>query len=265
VNQQLATIVFGHANGFPAPVYRKLREALNATQWLEADCLGQGSQGIGRNWTGITRQMLECARQAPRPRIGLGHSLGGFALYLAEHAEPGLLDGMILLEPPMFRPATRNLIRLVRSLGLLNRFPPVSLALRRKRHWPDRDAARDYFASKALFAPLDPDCLDDYLREGLVPEAAGLGLKYRAETEYRVFYEGPPAVPRLRQTPSLAAFVYGQQTQVLKPADLHWLRKRLSGFTHDALPGGHLFPLEHPQQTADSIVSRIESAGFRLR
>ncbi len=261
----LASIVFGHANGFPAPVYRKLREEILAEHWLEAECLGQSTQGIGRNWTGIAQQMLELARQAPKPRIGLGHSLGGFALYLAEHLEPGLLDGLILLEPPMFRPATRNLIRTVRAMGLLNRFPPVSLALRRKRHWPDRDAARAYFLSKPLFAPLDPDCLEDYLSHGLIPEDGGLGLRYRAETEYRVFYEGPPAIPRLRCAPGLALFLFGRQTNVLQPADLRWLNKRLRGFRMEAVEGGHLFPLEQPQQTGRLIASRMEQAGFRLR
>ena len=160
MSQPLVSIVFGHANGFPAPVYRKFREGLGASRWFEADCLGQGTQGIGRNWTGITQQMLACARQAPRPRIGLGHSLGGFALYLAEHQEPGLLDGLVLMEPPMFRPATRNLIRLIRTLGLLNRFPPVSLALRRRRHWPDRDTARP-FALGDLSPGGDDDVAND--------------------------------------------------------------------------------------------------------
>ena len=56
-----------------------------------------------------------------------------------------------------------------------------------------------------------------------------------------------------------AVYVVGQQTDVIKPADLRFIRRRL-GMQVEPAPGSHLFPLEYPLATAD-LVARL-AAGW---
>ena len=62
--------------------------------------------------------------------------------------------------------------------------------------------------------------------------------------------------PRLKDAPW---YVVGQQTDVIKPADLRFIRRRL-GMQVEPAPGSHLFPLEYPLATAD-LVARL-AAGW---
>jgi len=255
MNPAEVTLLFAHANGFPAGVYRKFLEATGFSQRVCPERLGHSAHGVGRNWTGVTAELLDALGNLPGPVVGVGHSLGAFALYRAALIRPERFSALVLIEPPMFRPGLRTTIQLIRLLGLLDRFPPVSLAKKRRRIWPDLTSARAYLLERPLFARLDPEVFDAYLAHGLEPAASGeWTLRFRAEVEHEIFRQGPPPV---EQNPGRfpLLFLYGKNTDVLQAADLAHVSKRLAAnrATLEAFPGGHLFPLEQPLEAGQRV------------
>ncbi|MBI1192909.1 MAG: alpha/beta fold hydrolase [Bacteroidetes bacterium] len=259
MNPDTAHVLFAHANGFTAPVYEKFLSATGFKHNHSLERLGHGPLGIGPNWTGIVLELTAFAQTLPAPRIGIGHSLGAFSLYRAALANPGLFDALVLMEPPMFRPMKRRQIQGIRMLGFLDRFPPVSLAKKRRRVWPDLAQARHYMLQRPFYASLDPAVFNDYLRYGLEPLPTGeLGLRFLAEVEYEIFRQGPPPVdPFTKRFPLL--FLYGTHTKVLQPADLAYVHQQLKGASFQAVDGGHLFPLEHPKAAGQLVGDWIRS------
>jgi pimeloyl-ACP methyl ester carboxylesterase len=248
MNPEQVTLLFAHANGFPAGVYGKFLDATGFTQRVCPERLGHSRFGVRRNWTGITDELLDLANHLPGRVVGVGHSLGAFALYRAALKRPERFSALVLMEPPMLRPSLRARIQLVRLLGLLDRFPPVSLAKKRRRRWPDLPSARQYLLDRPLFARMDPDVFNAYLAHGLEPTGTGeWTLRFRAEIEHEIFWQGPPPV---QQNPDRLPllFLYGKDTDVLQAGDLAHVRKRLnaSKAVIDAFAGGHLFPLDQP-------------------
>lgn len=263
-------VLFAHANGFPSSVYSKMRASTGSASWNCIEKLGQSPAGVGLYWTGIVQEVLEKSRNLHRTTgesiVGIGHSLGAFSLFLAAQHDPEIFRALILMEPPMLRPGIQRLIRTLRSLRLLNRFPPVSLARKRRRSWPDKDTARDYLRTRALFARFDPDCFEAYIRHGLV-QVEGLSgnatrwdLSFPAELEYRIFYNGPPPVPE-NQFPGQVWLAYGRETDVLTPVDRRFLRNHLKGVQWEERAGGHMFPLEDPVSTGQWIQRLLKELG----
>lgn len=256
-------VVFGHANGFPAGTYAPFRSALEreglVASWRAVERLGHAHPpGVG--WTGVAAELAELAETAPRPRLGIGHSLGAYGLYLASERHPALFDAVVLLEPPMFHPAKSLAWGLLRRAGLATRVPPASLALRRRRRFPDPASARAHFAGKPLFGRVDPACLDAYVAHGLRPEGRQWTLAFDPAVEAEVFRTGPALLPRARHAPARAWWVTGADSAVVDAADRRWTARRLRGYTALRWPGGHLFPLEDPAGTAERVIDLLRAA-----
>jgi pimeloyl-ACP methyl ester carboxylesterase len=115
---------------------------------------------------------------------GVGHSMGGTALLLAEQRRPGTFSALWLYEP-IVAPFSGPL-----PAGTQN---PMADTARRRRPWfPDRDAAWDNFSSKPPLSGLVPAALAAYVEHGLRerPGGGAVELKCRPETEARVFEGG---------------------------------------------------------------------------
>ena len=245
-------IFFGHANGLPAPLYAPLLAGLPKASLHTIPCLGH-DRPVTAGWDSLADEVLEAVKDIPRPRLGIGHSVGASAIYGAEFRVPGTFDGIILLEPVVFAPAKHTLVAVLRRLGLVGLLGPAAKTRKRRTSFPDHDTATDYFASRSLFRNLDPACLEAYVRDGLVPGPTGLTLRFSAAVEYAIFCQGPAWFPVLSRAPRLAHWITGQQTKTISKRDLRWTAQQLPGFQADRWPGGHLFPLERPVETASRI------------
>ena len=119
---------------------------------------------------------------AGSPVVGVGHSFGGAILCCAAAHRPDLFERLVIVDPPMFRPAYR-VLAYVASRMLHPRLwhPLVSGAQRRKNWWQDREAARSYLRTRGIFARMHPDSLDAFIEHALVelPE----GTAERGEQE----------------------------------------------------------------------------------
>ena len=79
---------------------------------------------------------------------------------------------------------------------------------------------------------------------------AGLRLRFSAATEISIYRNVPHIVPgRPQQLALPLAIVRGEQSRVVLPHQARQVRRMPRGEQH-SLPGGHMFPLERPQDTA---------------
>jgi pimeloyl-ACP methyl ester carboxylesterase len=119
--------------------------------------------------------------------VGVGHSMGGAALVLAEQERPGTFAGLFLFEPIVppigYFPAVDD--------AELGPNPMAEAAERRRAEFPSRDAALANYASKPPLDHLRADALHAYVRHGFVPvtedPAGPVRLACRPEHEGRVF------------------------------------------------------------------------------
>lgn len=249
------TIFFAHANGFPSATYGKLFAALGPDydiQHLEQH--GHDPRfPVDDNWLGLVDELLQHLAEQPHPVWGVGHSLGGLLHYHAALRRPELYRGVVMLDSPLLTGVDRLLIRVAKRFGFIDTITPAGRTLGRREAFTSVDQARDYFAGKTLFRAFDPECLEAYVQHGLRAEGEGLRLRFDPATEIGIYRSIPHIAPgRPRQLKVPLAIVRGQQSRVVLPHHTRQVRLIPNG-ERLTLPGGHMFPLERPQQTAELL------------
>ena len=169
------TIVFSHANGFPAGTYRVLFDAWRAAGYrvVAVEKFGHDPRfPVSSNWPHLRDQLIECiANDARRPSFLVGHSLGGYLSLLAASRRPDLVRGVLLLDSPILGGLVSQTMRFAKATGLVERFSPGHVSRRRREHWPSAEAAYAHFAAKPAFARWSSDVLRDYIACGVRPSA----------------------------------------------------------------------------------------------
>lgn len=246
------SIFFAHANGFPSATYGKLFAAL-APQYQVRHLAQHGHDPrfpVDDNWAGLVDELIHHLRQQAEPVWGVGHSLGGLLHYHAALREPGLYRGVVMLDSPLLTLVDRVVIRAAKRFGLIDRITPAGRTLGRREAFADMAEARDYFSGKPLFRRFDPDCLEAYVRHGLRAADGGLRLAFDPATEISIYRSVPHIAPgRPQQLAVPLAVVRGRHSRVVLPHHLRLLRSMPRAECHH-VPGGHMFPLERPQDTA---------------
>lgn len=245
-------IFFAHANGFPSGTYRKLFEALEpdfSVTYLEQH--GHDPRfPVDDNWQNLVRELIEQLSALGEPVWGVGHSLGGMLHYHAALLRPDLYRGVVMLDSPMPTWFDQAVIWVAKKLGFIDRLTPAGRTLGRREAFSGVEEARRYFASKPLFRTFDPECLDAYVSCGLQPCERGVRLRFDPQTEISIYRSVPHVTPGWPHALAIPlAVVRGRQSRVVLPHHAFLLRLVALGEAH-SMPGGHMFPLERPGQTA---------------
>ncbi|MEK1905255.1 MAG: alpha/beta hydrolase [Pseudomonas sp.] len=245
-------IFFAHANGFPSATYGKLFAALAPdfhVQHLEQH--GHDPRfPVDDNWQNLVEELIDHLERQDQPVWGVGHSLGGVLHYHAALRRPELYRGVVMLDSPLLTVVDRVLIRAAKRFGFIDRITPAGRTVGRRELFSDVAEARQYFAGKTLFSRFDPECLDAYVQHGLRADGQGLRLRFDPATEISIYRSVPhtsPGRPQQLQVP--LAVVRGRHSKVVLPHHARQINRVPQGEYHN-LPGGHMFPLERPQQTA---------------
>ncbi|EKT4521219.1 alpha/beta hydrolase [Pseudomonas putida] len=248
-------IFFAHANGFPSATYGKLFAALAPDYQVQH--LAQHAHDprfpVDDNWQNLVDELLHHLARQEQPVWGVGHSLGGVLHLHAALRCPQYYRGVVMLDSPVLTRADQWLIRAAKRFGFIDRITPAGRTLGRREAFPDRDSARAYFASKTLFRHFDPECLEAYLEHGLQATGEGLRLCFDPDTEIRIYRSIPhvsPAPARRLQVP--LAMVRGDHSGVIRRHHALAVRTLPKGEYH-SIPGGHMFPLERPGDTASLL------------
>ena len=246
------TLFCAHANGFPSATYGKLFAAL-APEYQVRHLPQHGHDPrfpVNDNWSNLVDELIHHLEQHDEPVWGVGHSLGGVLHYHAALLRPELYRGVAMLDSPVLTLADKVVIRAAKRFGFIDRITPAGRTLGRREVFVDLAEARDYFAAKSLFRRFDPECLEAYVQHGLQPAGEGLRLRFDAATEISIYRSVPhtsPGRPQQLQVP--LAMVRGRHSRVVLPHHAHLVRRVPRG-EYLTLPGGHMFPLERPQDTA---------------
>jgi len=263
------TIVFAHANGFPAGTYRQLfaiwRDAGFSVHAIER--FGHDPRfPVSNNWPHLRDELIHFIdHEVGGPVYLVGHSLGGFVSLLAASRRPELARGVVLLDSPVISGWKAKVLQLFKTTGVGERYSPAFVSKKRRHQWPHREAAYEHFASKAAFARWAPGVLRDYIESGVEPDegAAGSGhrLRFRREVETEIYNSLPHHVPKLLRTHPLRcplAFIGGTKSEEVRRVGLEATR-RLAHDRMARIDGSHLFPLEKPAETAAEVLHQIEA------
>lgn len=255
-----------HANGYPPGSYRALAEQL-ATRYrvlaVEHRPLWGGREPPRPlRWALFTDDLLGALRDNfSEPVWLLGHSMGGSASILAAHWEPDRVAGLLLLDPVVL---PDRLLLPMRLLGERRRMrsPLVQRTLRRPERFPDLDAAFAFYREKRAFRAMSDEALWDYVRASKEPtEDGGVQLRFSPAWEAAIYGSVPRLKPALKRMRLPTLGLRGRDSDTLLPVTwARWARWQ-PGARLEEVPGGHLFPMEHPEPAASVILSFLSSAG----
>jgi len=258
-----------HANGFCAGIWGPVAEALrHRFRVVALDARGHGDStapagSSAYRWELFDRDLTDVARtlaaECPTGRIelGIGHSFGGTAMLAAAAKAPGLFEQTLLLDPVLHLRSDSPLAHLTphRGQSLADR------ARKRRSIWPSRDAARERWIEKELFADWDPQVLSLFLDEGFrdLPDGQ-VELKCSPDVEAMVFEMGRDFDP-WELAPMVSA-----RTRILRAARGDFLLAaydEIAILMQNASVGevdtGHLIPMECPQLVVASVEEFVDS------
>ena len=256
-------IVFSHANGFPSGTYRTLFEA-----WREAGHSVHAIEKFGHdprfpvtsNWPHLRDQLVRFIDdKVGAPAILVGHSMGGFLSVLAAARRPDLAAGVVLLDAPLIAGWRARVLQFAKAARVGERFSPAHISKRRRQHWPSADAAFEHFAAKPAFTRWAPGVLRDYIACGTEPDPAGQRLSFERNIETAIYNSLPHHLSRVLGAHPLQcplAFIGGRDSLELRRAGLDATRRLAQGRIA-MLQGSHLFPMEHPAETAAEVLRMV--------
>jgi pimeloyl-ACP methyl ester carboxylesterase len=268
-NATIGTIVFSHANGFPAGTYRLIFEAWRKAGWrvIALDKFGHDpAYPVRSNWSSTRDELLAFTEhEAPGEKVHLvGHSLGGFLSLLAACRKPRIAASVVLIDSPLVAGWRAHTIQVFKATGLIGRVSPAKVSQFRRWQWPSADDALKHYAAKTVFARWNPAVLRDYIACGIEPdpEHGGVRLAFRREVETR-FYNTLPhhlgSVLRRHPPQSPVSFIGGTQSAEMRQVGMAATR-RVCKDRIEMLEGTHLFPMERPAATAAAVLRAIAAS-----
>lgn len=245
---------FLHANGFPSSSYRAMFAALERRFEVDAiEKLGHDpAYPVTDGWPHLVAQLVDKldSRRGP-PVIGVGHSLGAYVTFMAATLRPALFRAVIMIDAPIIYGWKGTAFGMIKRLGLADRVTPAGATRDRRAEWPSRAEARAHLGSRALFRGFDPRCLADYVRAGTVRKANGVRLAYDPAVEYEIYRTTPHDLEAyLPRFVVPGGMLLGRDSDVVRRVGLAASKRR---FVLQWVEGGHLFPFEHPEATAEAL------------
>lgn len=185
--------------------------------------------------------------------IGIGHSMGGASLVMAELSLPGRFSALVLVEPIIFgTPHARDASH-----------PLVGLALRRREFFESRDAVRSAYGAKPPFDAWHPDALDGYIEGGFVNHDSGVRLACSPNAESEVFTAAGAhgAWERLGEVTVPVTILYGAETDTYPSGHAEALVDRFARAKATRVSGtGHFLPMEQPGVVVDAVNEMLDDA-----
>ncbi len=212
-------------------------------------------------WPHLVEQLIGTLEReyGGEPVYAVGHSLGAYLSFLAAVRRPALFRAIVMLDAPVIGALKGRALGAVKRLGIVDRVTPAGMTRERRSEWASREEAKAHFRSRRLFRDFTEPCLEHYVQYGLVGSPGHYRLRIDPEIEYRIYRTIPHGMGRsLKNLKVPAGFVGGANSDVLRRVGLGPMRG--SRFAKLRVPGGHLFPFEHPQVAAAAVEELL--AGF---
>ena len=213
-------------------------------------------------WPELVRQLIDALERehGGEPVLGVGHSLGAYLTFLAAAQRPDLFGAIVMLDAPVIGALKGSLLGATKRIGIVDRVTPAGATRDRRAEWASREEAKAHFRGRKLYRGFTEECLDDYVRHALALRDGRYRLKIDPAIEYGIYRSIPHDMHR--QLPHLsvpAGFIGGTRSDVVRRVGMAPMRGRV--FLKRRVPGGHLFPFEHPEAAAAAIVELLRELG----
>ncbi|AVP58336.1 alpha/beta fold hydrolase [Pulveribacter suum] len=262
----MATIVFAHANSFPASTYRVLFEHLRQRGFHVSALERFGHDErypVTNNWPHLVQQLADFAA-AEQQRTGeqaflVGHSLGGFLSVMAAARHPELARGVLLIDSPLLGGWRASAVGVAKRAQVVGAVSPGRVSRARRNAWASTDEALEHFQRKKVFARWEPQVLHDYVAHGLQDAGGKRVLAFDREVETKIYDTLPHNLAALLRRHPLrcpAAFIGGRDSVEMRQVGMA-LTERITHGRIMMLDGSHLFPMEQPQATAAAIEASL--------
>lgn len=265
LSEMKPVIHFAHANGVPSKVYTKLFDLLkDQYDVIYVSLLGTDQRyPIDNNWSNFADQVIDSIVQQSNGRkvIGLGHSLGSVATFLASFKRPDLFEQAILLDPPLIMGKASLFFNLAKTFfpKKVDQITPAHLSLRRRDHWESRQQAAELLRPKGFYQHFDGDCFQAYIDHALTEDhvRGGVTLTIPKDVEVAIFRSGPSYWWLPHPQPQIPVdLVIGSESPFLKRKFPQIVKKKFN-IPFTVTSGGHMFPLEHPVETVELVKQLI--------
>jgi pimeloyl-ACP methyl ester carboxylesterase len=253
---------FSHANGFPAPCYRKYLDALAADYQVGfIESIGENPRyPVTDGFPHLVDELIaHISSHYAQPVIGVGHSMGGHITLMAAVRRPELFRAVVVLDATFLAGFKSRAYGLVKRLGLIERLGPAGATRRRRSSWADIGQARAYLQGRRAYARLDPDCLEDFVRLGMVENEQEVRLRISPEAEARLYAAMPHDFSAYRGKLTVPGGYIGARQSEYAP---HTSRNRLRrdfGLKCEQMEGSHMFVLEQPEEAARQTRELIQA------
>lgn len=255
-----ASLQFIHANAYTPECYNTLLEPLtehyHVHQFRQRPLWPNEAPEQLKNWNLFADDLISMMDQhGDRQVVGIGHSLGGIATWLASIKRPDLFARVILIDPVIL-PYWLITMSSITPKALMPKMNPiVKIASNRRTAWQDRNEARQHLGSKKVFQRFHPVVFDDFLRYGLREKEDGrLTLSYSREWEARVYSTGPNMWHIMKRNTVPVHIIKAQYSDVITAASWSKIQARVPNGSFYEMPNvGHLIPFERPLRLAEHI------------
>jgi len=259
----LPTILFCHAASFHARCYdRIINEALNGHHVISLDFRGHGQSQqhpppYRFHWFGEDVLALIEKFNIPKEKlIGVGHSVGGYALtYAAAKASRQLFKSLLLLDPAVFPPFAYG------NSSVRNGFE-ITHAVRRRSQYSSVDEMFSRLENRPSFANWPKDTLHNYCTNALDDD---FKLICTPDVEASIYTTCTNAENNVYPLIEQSKFIQNIPVHIIRatspnfnelessptnPNLVQWFRKGRDVHLKDSK---HLFPMEQPQLISDLI------------
>lgn len=262
----MSTIVFSHANSFPASTYKVLFKNLRARGFTvkAVEKFGHDPQyPVSNNWPHVVQQLIDFT-QAEFNKTGepvwlVGHSLGGFLSLMAAAREPALARGVVLIDSPILGGWRSAAVGVMKTTQMMGSISPGAVSKQRRTSWPSIEAAYEHFRHKKAFAKWDDQVLLDYVTHGTEEADGKRVLSFHRDVETAFYNTLPDNLDRLLARHPVkcpVTFIGGRASHEMKQVGMAMTDKVTKG-RNMMLDGSHLFPMEKPMATAAAIEAAL--------
>lgn len=256
-------LVFAHANGYPPGSYRlllaRLAEQFNVYV-VDHRPLWSHTQAPKRlAWSTYAKDLISGLEGFFDGPVWLcGHSMGAVVSVLATHERPDLVKGLVALDPVLL-PRSLWLAAQLMSRVFWRDLPICKVALNRPHRFDGYNAAFDFYRAKRPFRKLSDEALWDYVKAGhREVSEGGLQLVWSGAWEACVYRSAPSIFGVLAQINKPMLGIAGIESDVLNTDTLAKWHRCVPQVEQYVLPGGHLIPLEMPDECARRITHFIQ-------
>lgn len=255
-------LLLSHATGMHGWIWKPVADHLvDRAHCVAVDLRGHGDsdvpEGTGLSWNRFGTDVLSAAREfgGGAAIIGVGHSLGGAALLMAELEAPGTFEQLFLYEPAVNADVGGQDWE---SL-LVFRDAMVEMTARRRGSFPSRAEALANYVGKPPMDQFQAATLGAYVEHGFSdqPDSGenSVSLKCTPETEARIYaatYDHDTG-GRLHEIACPVTVASGSETGELQRRSVETLASRF-GWMHVVLDGAdHFGPMQQPKQFAATV------------